>query len=254
MNDMAGKVCIITGAASGIGCATAKLLAQHGASVVLSDKNLSGVAVVVDEMRKAGQSALAVEADVTNGRSVATLIERALKITGRIDVLVNNAGILIGGGAENTSEEDWDLVMNVNVKGVFLGCKHVLPVMRAQRAGSIINMSSVAAIKGTPSRAAYVASKGAVAALTRSLAIDHAQENIRINSVAPGSVKTPIFDRVISEHPDPTAYADELRRRQPMNRMGRPEEIAAGILFLASDASSFVTGSMLTLDGGLSVK
>jgi NAD(P)-dependent dehydrogenase (short-subunit alcohol dehydrogenase family) len=241
------KVCIITGGGSGIGEAACKVFAREGAAVVVADKSLEAATAVAGEI---GNRAIALEVDVAQSDKVAKMVRDAVARFGRVDVLVNNAGYGISGDVVETDEEAWNALMAVNVNGVFFGCKYAIPQMRKQGGGVIINTASVVASIGIRSRAAYCASKGAVAALTRAMALDHVGDNIRINAVAPGTIETSYFDAMMRK----SERADELRRelaaRQIMNRLGRPEEIANGMLFLACDESSFMTGAILTIDGG----
>jgi len=169
-------------------------------------------------------------------------------------VLINNAGYGIPGSVVETSEDDWDKLMAVNVNGVFFGCKYAIPVMKQQGGGVIVNTASIVANVGIRNRAAYCASKGAVAALTRAMALDHVNDNIRVNCVAPGTIDSPYFEDIIRKSERPQELRRELEARQAMNRLGRPEEIANAFLFLASDESSFSTGSMLIVDGGMTAQ
>jgi NAD(P)-dependent dehydrogenase (short-subunit alcohol dehydrogenase family) len=172
----------------------------------------------------------------------------------RLDVLVNNAGYGIPGSVVETDEAAWDALMAVNVRGVFLCSKYAIPVMKTNGGGVIVNTASVVAAIGIGNRAAYCASKGAVAALTRAIAIDHVGDGIRCNAIAPGTIDTPYFDDILRKSPDPGATRKALAARQLLGRLGTPEEIAAGILFLASDESRFATGTILTLDGGMTAQ
>ncbi len=247
---LAGKVSVITGAGSGIGRAAALLFAREGARVVAADLNRRAAEETVRMLREAGGEARAVEVDVSSAASVERMFEETLEAYGRLDVLVNNAGYGFAATVEQTDEADWDRLMAVNLKGVYLGCKYAIPLMRRQGGGVIVNTASVVALVGIENRAAYCASKGGVAALTRALALDHVRDGIRVNCVAPGSVDTPYFSEIIAQSPDPAALRKELEERQPMGRMGRAEEIAYAMLYLASEESSFVTGSVLVVDGG----
>ncbi|MGG4603213.1 SDR family oxidoreductase [Paenalcaligenes sp. Me131] len=247
------KVAVITGAASGIGAATAQLFAAEGASVVVADKDLVAAQTLVQSLvMTVGASALAVQVDVADSISVQQMLQRTHDHFGRVDVLVNNAGFGLASTVENTSEDDWARLMRVNVDGVFYGCKYVIPMMRQQGGGVIVNTASVAGLVGLRERAAYCASKGAVIALTRAMALDHAAENIRVNCVAPGTVQSPYFTDMLAKAEDPQALLQQLSARQPVMRLGQPEEIAKAILFLASADSSFSVGSVLVTDGGLS--
>jgi len=241
------KVAIITGAASGIGYATAKLFAAEGAKVVAADRNGSQAEEVT---RDIGNEALSVCVDVSQQASVKAMVANTLERHGRIDILVNNAGYGIPGTVVEIEEADWDALMSVNLKGVYLCSKHVIPVMEKQKKGVIVNTGSYTASAAITNRAAYVASKGGVVALSRAMALDHIGQGIRVNCVAPGTISSPYFDKMLAEAPDPEAMRRELDARAPIGRMGEPEEIASAILFLASDESTFAVGSVLTIDGG----
>ena len=249
------RVCLITGAGSGIGRATALLFAKEGARVAAADIDGAGAEAVAEAARALGPAeALGLQVDVSRSTQVEDMVARTLDAFGRLDVLVNNAGITLAATAVDTEEADWDRIMAVNVKGVFLGCKFAIPVMRRQGGGAIVNTASNTASVGLRKRAAYVASKGAIAALTRALALDHVGDGIRVNCVAPGTVETPFFDALFEAAEDPAALRRELAARQAVNRLGTPQEIAGAMLYLACDESSFVTGTMLTVDGGMTAR
>ncbi len=241
------KIAVITGAGSGIGEATARVFADAGAILVLADKNPVAVERVAASL---GGRASAVVCDVAKSADVRALVEGAAAKHGRLDILVNNAGYGITGSVVETSEDDWNALMAVNINGVFFGCKYAIPIMARQGGGAIVNTASTTARVGIMDRAAYVTSKGAVAAMTRAMALDHVADNIRINCVGPGTVETGYFTKIFADNPDAASLRTSLETRQPMNRLGRPEEIAKAILFLASDESSFCTGSTLYADGG----
>ena len=247
---LSGKVAVITGAGSGIGHEAAKLFSQEGAVVVVVDRNEAAAETVAAELRGLGAVADAVMADVSRESDVVAVIGHAVSRHGRLDILVNNAGYGIAGTVVTTSVEDWDALMAVNVRGVFLGCKHAIPVMERQGGGVIVNTASTVANIGILDRAAYVASKGAVQALTRAVALDHVGANIRVNCVAPGTIESPYFAEILARAPDSAALRRGLETRQAMERFGQPIEIARAMLFLASDDSSFCTGTTLTADGG----
>jgi NAD(P)-dependent dehydrogenase (short-subunit alcohol dehydrogenase family) len=247
---VAGKVALISGGAGGIGAATAKLLAKEGAAVVIAD-------LLEDEGRatevliaESGGRALFVNLDVTSEESWNSAVQAAVSSFGKLDILVNNAGVSHRTGVEKTTSEAWDKVMDVNVKGVFLGTKTAIPEMRKAGGGSIINISSIYGMVGSDTSAAYHASKGAVRIFNKSTAIQYASENIRANSVHPGFVDSPMT----RGHDDDPNIQEERVAKMPLGRMGEPEDIAAGILYLASDESSFVTGAELVIDGGMTAQ
>jgi NAD(P)-dependent dehydrogenase (short-subunit alcohol dehydrogenase family) len=235
-----GKRAFVTGAGSGIGEAVARRLHAEGAEVTLADVAPDRVAAVADDLGDARATAIAL--DVRDETAVRDALPAEL------DVLANIAGIGSTTTAPDTTLDVWEDVFAVNARGTFLTCKHALPSMIERRSGNIVNMASIAGIVGLRNRAAYCASKGAVIALTRALAIDHVGHGIRVNAVAPGTVGSPWVQRLVS---DAGESLDDLRARQPMGRLGEPEEIAEAVLYLASDAAAFVTGSVLTIDGGL---
>jgi NAD(P)-dependent dehydrogenase (short-subunit alcohol dehydrogenase family) len=247
---LAGKIAIITGAGSGIGHEAAKLFAQEGASVIVADRDLASAERVAAEIAGAGGKAAPHKVDVSKEAEVKALVDKAVADHGRLDILVNNAGFGFAGTVVNTSEADWDALMAVNVKGVFFGCKHAIPVMERQGGGVIVNTASAVANIGITDRAAYVASKGAVAALTRAMAIDHVAAKIRINCVAPGTIESPYFAEIFAKSPNAAELRRGLEQRQAMERLGQPVEIARAMLFLASEDSSFCTGTTLIADGG----
>ena len=248
-----GQAVLITGAGSGIGRASAVLFAAEGARVAAADVNLSAARATVEAIREAGyETATAVPVDVTDADSCAEAANAVVEAFGTIDVLFNNAGIAGVGTVEETSLELWERVMAVNVRGVFLVARSVLPVMVAAHRGSIINLSSTIAEIGLARRASYAASKGAVLALTRQMQADYAEHGIRVNALLPGTIHTPFVDRYLAEsYDDPAAGLETLRRRQLTGELGRPEDVAAAALFLASDESRFVLGSGLFVDGGV---
>ena len=239
-----GKVAIISGGARGMGAAEARIFAREGARVVIGDLLEEEGMKVVAEIGEAGGEALFVRLDVTDESSWQCAVEAAVERFGKVDILVNNAAILRMQGLLETTEEVWDEVMDINAKGTFLGTKSVIPEMRKAGGGSIINISSGAGITGSRRNTAYHASKGAVRIFTKSAAIQYAGENIRVNSVHPGPVDTDMLASSLS--------VEGGRRPEdvPLGRYGRPEEVAYGVLYLASDESSFVTGSEVVIDGG----
>lgn len=248
--ELKDKICIVTGSGSGIGKATAKLFYDNGARLVVADVNGDAAKSTAAAL---GSNAIGVPVDVSSAKDVEAMVALVVAKWGRIDVLINNAGFGMTGNVVSIAEEDWDRIMAVNVKGIFLCSKYVVPVMVAQGGGSIVNTTSYTATSAIADRTAYVASKGAISSLTRAMALDHAKQGIRVNAVAPGTIDSPYFDRIFSQSPDPQKLREEFNARAPMNRMGRPEEIAEAMLFLASDRSRFATGSIVTVDGGSSI-
>jgi 2-keto-3-deoxy-L-fuconate dehydrogenase len=234
----AGRRALVTGAGSGIGEAVARGLHAEGAEVVLADRSGEHVDALASEL---GERATAVELDVRDEPAVAAAMDG-------FDVLANVAGIGSTTNAPDTALDVWEDVFAVNVRGTFLCCKHAIPPMIERGGGAIVNMGSVAGLVGLPNRAAYCASKGAVIAFTRALAIDHVGDRIRVNAVCPGTVDSPWVRRLVD---DVGESLDALRARQPMGRLGTTDEIAQAVLYLASDAAAFVTGSALVIDGGL---
>jgi NAD(P)-dependent dehydrogenase (short-subunit alcohol dehydrogenase family) len=252
------RVAIVTGAGSGIGREIALLFARQGAQVVIADRDTAAAEVVAGEIAAAGGAGVAQALDVAVESQVTDVIAGVARRFGRLDILVNNAGISHVGNILETSAEDWDRVMSVNARGVFLCTKVGVAQMLSQepRGGSIVNIASVAGMIAVDRRFPYSASKGAVISITRSVAIDFATTGIRVNAICPGTVHTPFVEGYLARNfPD---NADEVRQqlhaRQPIGRMGRPDEIATAALYLASDEAAFVTGSCLVIDGGWTAK
>nr|MDO8135765.1 glucose 1-dehydrogenase [Candidatus Njordarchaeum guaymaensis] len=244
---MRGKVAIITGAGAGIGEATAFVLAREGASVCCADLTDSCLRVA-KKIKDSGGSAIFVEGDVSNVEDAKRIVDKTIEAYGKIDILFNNAGIVIGGRIDNTSVEDWDKTMAINVRGIYLLSKYAIPHLKKTK-GTIINTASSVALKGVKDRAAYTASKGAVLALTRAMAMDYMEDGVRINCISPGTTDTPSFRERVAQSEDPEEARRQLVLRQPMKRLGKPEEIADGVLFLASN--EFCTGTNLSVDGGM---
>lgn len=241
------RVVVITGAGAGIGRATAVLAAEEGATVACLDRDGPAAETVAASLARPG---LAIRCDVGNEAEVAAAMRAVADRRGRIDVLCANAGFGIQGAVTETTEADWDAIFRVNVKGVFFCAKHAIPIMAAQGGGVIVNTASNIAIVGIRDRAAYVATKGAVDALTRAMAIDHAGQGIRVNAVAPGPTASSYFEGMLARANDPAAFTAALAARSPLNRVAQPEEIARAIVFLASEDSSFMLGATLVVDGG----
>jgi len=243
------RVAIITGAGAGIGEATARLFAEGGARLCLNSLSDSA-GEVAESINAGGGRAIFVRGDVSSEEDAKRIVEETMKEFGGIDVLFNNAGIVVGGTVETCPVEEFDRCMEVNVRGVYLCSCHALTHLKKSR-GVVINCSSVVAIKGVADRAAYSASKGAVASLTKAMAMDYVKEGVRVNAVCPGTIDTPSLAVRLSKMEDPAEARQRFIARQPLGRFGTPEEIAQGVLFLATN--EFCTGTILCIDGGMSI-
>ena len=248
------RIAVITGAGSGIGQAMALLFAREGARVLATDVNGAAAEETAARVVAEGGTCESMAVDVIVPEQVRDMIERARSSFGRVDILCNNAGIGSTTDVVDCEPEEWDRVMTVNVKSVYLGCKYAVPVMIAQGGGVIVNTASVAGMVGIVKRASYSASKGAVIALTRQVAIDFVEQGIRCNCLCPGTVDSPWVGRLLNQADDPAAARQALVARQPMGRLGTPEEVALAALYLASDDAAFVTGTGLVIDGGLTAR
>lgn len=249
------KVAVITGAASGIGRATAKIFAHEGAKVVASDIFAEGCQETVNMIKSAGGKAVMVKADVSKADQVQAMVKAALEAYGQINILFNNAGIELSALITETSEEDWDRIMNTNLKGIFLCSKYVIPEMIKVGGGSIINTASIAGLVGFNNLGAYNASKGGVITLTKNMAIDYAQYNIRVNCICPGAIETSMMERLLEIWGGtPEDIKQQFVALHPIGRLGTPEDIGYAALYLASYESSFVTGSALVVDGGYTAR
>lgn len=260
---LAGKVAFVTGAGSigpgwGNGKAAAVLFAREGASIIACDRNMEAADETAELVRAEGQRALALQGDVTQSDQVAAMVEEAGREFGRIDILHNNVGTLELGGPVEASLESWRRVMDVNVTSMFLTCKHVLPIMVEQGGGAIVNVSSIVAITSVgPHYISYSASKAAVNQLTRSVAIQYAPHNIRANAIMPGLMRTPMVEMTLGQGLSREEMDAMLARRNaacPAGRMGDAWDVAHAALFLASDAAAYVTGQLLAVDGGLTLR
>jgi NAD(P)-dependent dehydrogenase (short-subunit alcohol dehydrogenase family) len=244
------KVSIVTGAAAGIGKGIAEVFSQEGAKVVVVDWNEEMGSKTTQEICQKGGSAIFVKCDVANEEDVKNVVQKTLAKYGKIDILVNNAGVGIYTSVLDTTSESWDRCLAINLKGVLLFSKYVIPHMQAVGKGTIINLSSVHSRSTTKGVAPYVASKGAITALTRNMAIDYGP-TIRVNSIAPGWVWTPLIEHLFERYEDPKAMKKKVEERQVMKRVGTPTDIGYAAAFLASDEASFITGTELFVDGGL---
>ena len=247
---LASKVAIITGAGAGIGRSTALLFAKEGAKVVVADCDSEGGTETVSIIREDGGKATLVKVDVSKAADAERMARTTVETYGQLDILVNNAGIYVQANVVEMTEEDWDRILDVNLKGVFLCSKYCIPEMLKGGGGSIVNIGSEAGIVGIKNQVAYNVSKSGIIALTKSTAIDFAAHNIRVNCICPGTTETPLVKAAVERAPDPAAARRALEEVRPADRLGRPEEIAAGILYLASDESPYATGSVLAIDGG----
>jgi NAD(P)-dependent dehydrogenase (short-subunit alcohol dehydrogenase family) len=244
-----GKVAIVTGAGAGIGEATALLFAREGASVCCVDLAETGQKTA-QKIKGSGVKSLFVKADISKPEDAKRIVDKTIETFGKIDILFNNAGIVVPGRIDNTSIEDWDKTMAVNVRGIFLLSKYAIPHLKKTN-GTIVNTASSVAVKGVTDRAAYTASKGAVLSLTRAMAMDYVGDHIRVNSISPGTTDTPSFRGRVAQSENPEEARKQLIARQPMKRLGNPEEIADGVLFLV--LNEFCTGTNLTVDGGMTM-
>lgn len=247
---LAGKVAIITGAASGIGAASARRFAAEGARVALGDLNQAGLNDVGLDIQRAGGEALTLETNVSEPAQVEQLVNAAVERFGRLDILFANAGVGGGGTVVDIPLEDVDRVLSVNLRGPLVCARYAIPHIAASGGGSVIFTASELALVGSLGNAAYCASKAGLIGMARAMALDHAPQGIRVNCVCPGAIDTPMLRHSIDSAPDPAADEADIIRRMPLGRIGRVEEIANAALFLASDESSFVTGTALVADGG----
>jgi len=248
-----GRVAIITGGGAGIGRACCELFAEEGAQVVVAEINPETGRSVVAGIEKAGGQASFIRCDVASEAEVAAATQHTLESYGGIDILVNNAGIEMFKSALETSLEDWDRCVNVDLRGVWLCSKYVLPAMLAKGKGAIVNISSVHAIQTMNNIAAYAASKGGVLAMTRNMALDYAPA-VRINTILPGYIATSLWDRFVAAAADPQKLIEETTALQPMARLGAARDVAQSALFLASDEAIWITGTSLVVDGGLTAR
>lgn len=244
-----GKVALVTGGSEGMGFATAKLFLQEGARVVITGRSKEKGRRALRDLKKYGLVEF-VQGDVSRASDASRMVEQTVRKFGRIDILFNNAGVYVEKRAEETTEKEWDFVLDTNLKGTFLVSRYAIPHMVRQQAGVIINNSSDAGLIGNRSCPAYCASKGGVTVMTKAMALDYARDGIRVNCINPGIIDTPMVAHEAQASGNAKAYLKNCALEQPIGRVGRPEEIANAVLFLASDESAFVTGAALSIDGG----
>ncbi len=250
MQTLFGRCALITGGASGIGRATVELLVQEGLCVMMADVDDARGQALAQELQELGARVLFIHCDVTRAEDCRRAVEEAIREFGRLDLLFNNAGIIRRADVVETTEEEWDRVMAVNCKSIFLMSKYAVPIMAQAGGGVIINMASGWGLRGGAQAAAYCASKGAVVNLTRAMALDHGAQNIRVNCICPGDTDTPMLHDEARQvgMPEAEFFADAAKR--PLRRIAQPGEIAHAVLYLASDAAAFITGTALVIDGG----
>jgi len=248
-----GKVALITGGTEGIGYSTAELFLKEGAMVVISGRSKEKGEEALSKLKGQGE-VMFVDGDVSRASDAKRMVDSVVERFGRLDILFNNAGVYMERFAEDMTEEEWDRVLDTNLKGTFLVTKYAVPYMKQQGGGSIINNSSDAGLVGNKKCPAYCASKGGVTVMTKAMALDYAPFNIRVNSVNPGTVDTPMLAADARLSSDIDAYMKTAAATQPVGRLGKPEEIAHAVLFLASDEASFVTGAALSVDGGITAQ
>ena len=246
---LAGKSAVVTGAANGIGRATALEFAAEGARLVATDIDADGLDRLRAELETAGADCAIVVGDVSNDADAKRMIDAAVEHYGRLDILVANAGVIPLGSIIESTAEDWDRVMSIDGRGMFLTCKYAIEAMLATGGGAIVCLSSISGMAGQARQSTYGPAKFAASGLTMHLAVEWADKGIRVNAVAPGTIRTEAVRR-LPEQPGGAAYIDEIRKNHPMGRLGEPEEVAKAIAFLASDDASFITGAILSVDGG----
>ncbi len=246
---MEQRVAVVTGGASGIGRAIAARLVADGWSVAALDRNAAGVRGVADELGREG-SIVGLAADVTKRDEVEVAVAEAARRLGPLRAVVNNAGLVIAGDVTSTSADQWDTMLAVNLTGVYHVCAATIPALLESKRGAIVNIASASGVAGLRNRAAYCAAKAGVIGLTKAMAADHAAQGITVNAICPGTVATQLVEEVVGRADDPDAVRRAMSLRQPVGRMGRPEEIAAGVAYLVGDDAGYVTGTTLVIDGG----
>jgi NAD(P)-dependent dehydrogenase (short-subunit alcohol dehydrogenase family) len=254
MNQLSGKVALVTGGGNGIGRGIALRLAKEGAAVGVLDWDVAGCQETVEFISGGGERALAIPGDVSDSETVRRAVRELTTTFGLPNVLVHTAGVMPTGIIERTSEENWDRVYDVNVKGAYLTCREMIPLIRRAGGGSIVLVASITGVNGFPGLAAYSGTKGALIALARAMAIDHAREGIRVNAISPGTIDSPMLHDFAAKQPNPERTLESFNQIQPRGRVGTIEEVVNVVNFLASDQASFVSGANIIVDGGMSVK